>query len=550
MSLWKTILKNEIRRKTYLFRKHRKLFFILISTILLFWALYFGPMFFDIIIPELIKQFSETIEPMIINIIEYSFMMLFVLYIMYPIFTLYRKPEFGYNDILLGSPVKPGDIFIGEFLGQIPFYLLLILGVGPIINSLFLQLNPSLTLFHYIGVYILIFLLLIFGLLIGTIIAGWLERKLMRKNRKKSLKYSSIVLISFLLIIFFYIFHFLSNFITDHPEFKKLMIFYPSYWYSNILLYLINPLITETYILNIWLNIGLAIIIPLLLFYISYKKANTFYDIEQQSENLFINIKAEKKIYRFIRKITPHGYKSLTITQFKEFFRKKENIPKLIYVGTFTALLGLFILFSLESPLLDIGDTWIISPYVIQIFYFKYLLMMVICWMGGVIFSIFIGIYVLIGSRDIIFLYKKSVRGIKTLIYSFFYEMIYIIFFLDIILTIFFGIIFTLDFFSILTFFFLYPINTLTTLIQAIGIQCIRPLFDERGKNVYFNIYLIILLQVISLLIATFIIIPIIPNFIDHSLGLLYILLINIGISSAIAFLLLYLGIRKLNRLE
>ena len=550
MTLWKVILKNEIRRKTYLFRKNRKFFFILIYAIFLFWAIYLGPVFFDAIIPVIIKQFSEVFEPMVVNIIESSFMMLFLLYIMYPIFMLYRKSEIGYKDILLASPIKPGDIFIGEFLGQTPFYSLLILGIGPIISSLFLQVNPNLTIFHFISIYMMIFLLIIFGLLIGTTIANWLERKMMAKKRIKNLNYSLVVLLSFLLIIIFYVFHFIFNFISENPEFKRVMIFYPSYWYSNVLLYLINPLIVETYILNIWLNIGLAIIIPLLFFYISYKKANTIHIIDQQLGTVLINTRYDKKINRFLRKITPQRYKCLVDVQFKEFFRKKENIPKLIYVGAFTAILGLFIFFSLEEPLLAIGDIWLISPYVIQIFYFKYLLMMILSWMGGLIFGIFMGIYVLISSKDIIFLYKKSIRGIKALLYSFFYEMIYIIIFLDIFLIIFFSILFPLDLFSALTFFFLYPINTLTILIQAIGIQCIKPMFEERGKNIYFNIYLIILIQVISLLIATFSIISIIPDSIDHSLGLLYILLTNAGISAGIALLLLYLGIRKLNRLE
>ena len=86
--------------------------------------------------------------------------------------------------------------------------------------------------------------------------------------------------------------------------------------------------------------------------------------------------------------------------------------------------------------------------------------------------------------------------------------------------------------------------------MHAIGIQCIKPLFDERGKNVYFNIYLIILIQVISLFIAVSIIMPNIPFTFDHSLGLIYIMLINIGISLGFAILLLLLGVRKLNRIE
>ncbi|MHA2283882.1 MAG: hypothetical protein ACXAC5_23830 [Promethearchaeota archaeon] len=550
MSLWKIILKNEIRQKTYLFRKNRKLFLIVIYAIFLFWALYLGPILFDTIIPELLKDFSALIVPILSTLVEYSFMILFVLYIMYPIFMLYRKSEIGHKDIILASPVKPSDIFLGEFIGQLPFYFLFILGMGPLVNSLLLQLNPNLTILHHFVLYIIIFMLLIFGLLIGTIISNWLELKMVINNRSKNFSNSLFVLVSFLLIISFYVFHFLFDFIEHNPELKSWIAFYPSYWYSNILLYIIDPLLIESYILNIWASIGLAITIPLLIFYISYKKAKIFYDIEQQLSSNQKTVTREKKYYLFLRRITPHRYKGLTITQFKEFFRKKENFPKLLYIGAFTALLGLFVFLSLDKPLLDFEGYWIISPYIIRLFYFEYLLMMILSWIGGLIFGIFIGIYVLMGSKDLLFLYKKSLRGIKALIYSFFYAMLYIIIILDVVLTVFFSILFPLDFFVALTYFVLFPINSFIVLVQAIGFQCFKPLFEERGKNVYFNIYFIILLQVISLLISSSIIMPIIPITFDHSLGLIYILLINMGISSSIALLLLHLGIRKLNRLE
>lgn len=549
MSLWKVILKFEIRKKSYYIRKNRKLFFIIIFGIFLFWAIYLGPILFDALIPELLKEFSNMLIPILSTLVEYTFMILFLLYIMYPIFMLYRKSEIGHKDMVLSSPVKSSDIFIGEFLGQFPFYFLFILGMGPLINSILLQLNPNLTIFHHFAIYIITFTLLIFGLLIGTVIANWLENKMKIKNKSKGLSYSLLVLVSFLMIGSFYFFHFLFDFIDNNPELKDWIIFYPSYWYSNIILYIIDPVLVETYFLNIWASTGLAIIIPLLTFYISYKKANIFYDIENQISFSSFTIKQRKRSLQLLRRITPHGYEILIITQFKEFFRRKENIPKLIYIGAFSVLLGLFIFFSIDNPLLDSG-IWIISPYILRIFYFDYLLVMVLSWIGGLIFGIFIGIYVLMGSRNLIFLYKKSLRGIKTLIFSFLFMALYLILLLDIILTIFFSILFPLDFSSALTFFLVYLLNSLITLTQGIGFQCIKPLFDERGKNVYFNIYVIIFLQVISLLISSFLVMPIIPNPFDHSLGLVYILLINLVISSGIAGLLLSLGIRKLNRLE
>ena len=124
MALWKIVAKNEIRLKTFRVRKNRKIFFILIFTLLVAWAAFLGPVIFDEIIPELLKLYTDQFEALISLILEYSFMMLFVMYTIYPLFLLYRKIEIGVKDTIIASPIKPGDIFTGEFVGQLPFYFL------------------------------------------------------------------------------------------------------------------------------------------------------------------------------------------------------------------------------------------------------------------------------------------------------------------------------------------------------------------------------------------------------------------------------------------
>ena len=112
MSLWKVIAKNVIRLKTSRFRKNRKLLVIVIFSILLFWGIYLGPALFDAILPEMLKSFIEDYGSFIIPLIEYIFTSLFLMYVMYPLFILFRKPEIGNKEIILSSPVTPGDIFL------------------------------------------------------------------------------------------------------------------------------------------------------------------------------------------------------------------------------------------------------------------------------------------------------------------------------------------------------------------------------------------------------------------------------------------------------
>lgn len=551
MTLWFQIAKNEIRKKTYRFRKHRRLFLITLYAIFLFWAVYIGPTLFDLIIPELIKSFSAYFLTIISQVIEYSFMIFFLIFILYPLFLLYRKLEIEMKDVILASPAKPGDIFLGEFLGQLPFFILFILGVGPLVVSLLIQINPNMTIFHYVSFYLIFFSLIVFSLLIGYILANWLEHKFLLKKKSSVLKNLFFLILPFIVILMIYIFHWIFDIVNNNMQLKPWMSLFPSFWYSDIVLYLIDPLLTYQNFLTILIEIVLIISIPLILIYISYRKADLFYDLDYSTKEYAVKVNYEGKLSNLIKWMTLNKYKILVVTQFKEFIRKRENLNRLLYLIAINALFGVFILFSLENPLLLTKSfTFTDSSQIIQVFQFSYTVMLILSWVGGLTFGIFMGIYIFIDSKGILFVYKKSIRNVKALIVSFLYEMIYIIIFLDIILTIFFLIIFKLDFFNAIVFFATFIINSVLILSQAVGIQCIRPLFEEKGKFIYFNIYLIALLQIISFLISLLILIPNIPSSMNYSIGLIFVFLLYFGVSLGFAVILLTYGTKRLIRIE
>lgn len=550
MSLWKIIAKNEIRIKTAKFRSHRNLFFVIIYAIFIFWATFLGPVFFDAVFLDIIQTLSGVLEFVLLFVIESSLTIMFVMLILYPIFLLFRKSEIGVKDVILSSPVKSGDIFLGEFVGQLPFHFLIVLAIGPAVTSLLGQVNPQLTVLHYLIIYLVIFLMMNFSLIIGTILANWIEFKLSSSQKVKDSSNSVLLLLSFIVIISFYLFHYMFNIAYENPVLKNWMSIFPSFWYTNIILYLVNPLLIESYVINIWLSVGLAIGIPMVILYFSYKKAEKFYSIDLLAEKELLIVKTEGFILKIIKKMTLKKYKVLVVVQFKNFLRKKENITKLIYSVAFTGVLGLFIFLSLDSPITGIKEFPLFGIASIPVKYFDSLIMFIISWMGGLIFGMMMGICVIFNSKNILYLYKKSIRGVHASIFAFLYQMVFLILFYDIILTIFFTLLFALNIYIVGFFFCIYFIYCFIVLIQVVGLQCIRPFFDERGKQVYFKIYFIFILQFISLLISLFINIPLLPIVVDYSLGFLYILLTNIGISSIIAFLMLSIGIFKLNRID
>lgn len=550
MSLWKVVAKNAIRVKTSRFRKNRKLVFLVIFSILLFWGVYLGPALFDAILPEILKSFIDDYGSFIIPLIEYIFFSLFLIYVIYPLFILFRKTEIENKEIILSSPVTPGDIFLGEFLGRIPSYLLFLLGVGPFGIALVIQINPQINLFHHLIFYFSFFIMTIFGSLIGTIIANWVEFKFLNNRRLQQYRRIAMVILAIIIIVSFYMIHLIFESIIVYPEIKKFLIFYPSFWYSNIILYFVEPSFVKSYSLNIWGNLGLAIILPSLLLYISYKKARSFSNLKNMdiSDSRFI---VQEKIYhKLIRKITPEKYKELVLTQSKVFFRKKENTLKLVYISGILVVFGLLTSFSLSEGSTILEDFLSSFPIELQITISKHLMILVLSWTGGIIVGILLGMLVFIDSKDLLQIYQKSPMGVERLIFSYLLSQIFLILFLDFFITIFFTIVFQLEILYTLLFFITFLTNSVIILSHAVGIQCIRPLFDEKRKNMLFNNYMVIFLQIFSLYIALYIFIPLFPAIIDVVVGFFIIYIINLSISLIFGILMLHLGIQRLDKME
>ena len=155
-SLWRVIAKNEIRVRTSSFRNHRKLVFVLIYALLILWAFVIAPLIFDMFMPTLATQYSPIFKPVVAILIEMFMMILFLILVMYPLNNVYREMEVGFKESLLATPVKPNDIFLGEFLGKSPLYSMTILILAPIIVGL---INPliDLTVVQYIVIYSVVF---------------------------------------------------------------------------------------------------------------------------------------------------------------------------------------------------------------------------------------------------------------------------------------------------------------------------------------------------------------------------------------------------------
>lgn len=535
-SLWKIIAKNEIKLRTSSFRNHRKLFFATLYSILLLWAFVIAPILFDLFMPTLAIQYSSVFKPVVAILIESLMMMLFLFLVMYPLNNVYRKMEIGIKEALLATPVKSSDIFLGEFLGKFPIYTMAVLIFAPIVVGL---INPliDLTFIQYTAIYGCVFGSVYFANLVGSIIASWIEHKISKSEKARDLGKALIWVLTIVSVVIMYVVMFFLNELMAHPELKNWLAFYPSLWFSNIILYSIDPILLDTFILNIWVNLLLTISVPIATLYISYKKAESFYSLEGGGDMSSITVvEHENAFYVLVRKVSGRKWGGLIVMQLKRFFRKKANMGRMAYVFGLLGFISWFIS-NMASNMSDFFGFALATTIIIAI--------------GGGMGSILLGHLAFVDSKDLIWVYKRSPRGIKGLVYSYLLAMFIFNIFLATAITTLFSIFANLDIVRTVIFFGEFLAFSQISMCSAMGIQCISPAFGEKDSNMKGNAMISMLLfqpliflpVVLGIMLDMFLGLPReFMIFIMHGITFLY----NIGVS----FPLLYFGMKKLNKIE
>ncbi len=537
MALWTKIAKNEIRVRTSKFRKNRLAFFLVLYSFLIFWAFYLCPVIFDQFMPTLagMEEISTILIPSIAMIIEHLMMIFFIAIMIYPLNNIYRKAEIGFKEILLASPTNAGDIFLGEFFGKIPILFSFVFALTPIFVNM---LNPifSLSLIQTLTIYLCVFGLVFLAALIGSIIMSWLERKIAKSEKARDFAKALLILLSIGMVALIYSLQFGFQFILENPELKNYFMWYPSLWFSNIILYTFDPGLLNLYILNIWMSLALAILLPLLISYFSYKKADLFYTLEGGIEKVSSIIEKENLFYKFNRRLIGVKWEGLVITQFKEFFRKKENIMKLVYLSGITCVYGLIFSFSVSG-----ADNDFISG--------GFRLLMVV-FMGGLLYGLMLGNFIFVGSKDLLWVYKRSPRNVNSLVYSYIITMFIINTILALIVTVFFTILFEFNAFYVVVFLISYLSYGIIVLIEAIGIQGFSPAFEEKGKYMGLNMFKLMSIQMGVITGFIFLMIWLSEILPEITAWELMPTILFISIHLAIALPLFFTGLRHLKRIE
>jgi len=196
---WLVVAKNEYRIRLSRIRKIRPLFPYLTLGLLAVYVAFIAPSIVNLFIDDFLAFILSQVAIAMVPVIMF---MIFFYFIVLPITYTLKEVQTSQLEIFLAAPIKPSDVLLGEFLGVIPFYAIVITFIVGFFTAL---LNPvGLDLVQMVIVIIVFVVTLFSALWIGTVIAALLRTRLGKTARGKDIGRALALVIALPLIAMMY----------------------------------------------------------------------------------------------------------------------------------------------------------------------------------------------------------------------------------------------------------------------------------------------------------------------------------------------------------
>jgi len=529
---WLVVANNEYRIHTSRIRRVRRYFPYLVLIVLTIYVVFIAPAFVSLFIDEIQSFLSSQTAVTMMQILLF---MVFVYFIIIPITQTLREVQTQQLEIFLAAPIRPSDVLIGEFLGQIPLYTIFI---TVIIGFFTAALKPlGLDLLQTTIIIIIFIVTILSAIWVGTLIAALLRTKLGRTARGRDVGRALAMVIALPLVAMYYSMQFggLLEILTDPNTsgmIKTLLNLLPSSWGAELIMYFvqqpgnISSVLFETITRLIGLHAFLFGSI-----WLGSKAANRLYSLEPIS---FISprTKSDGSFYKAIRFLG--GSKSLgtvLVSVFKDYSRRLENLTNITYILGVIFLMAIFIMPTISA---DPGEV----PVALMIpqFIFPILVVMVT---GDVT----------VQGKENLFIYRKVPTGETKLVLS----------------TLLKGWILTLPIAGVVTLLMTFLNSEMSVLslsnlglmilyiagdvIYVLGLFLLNPVFSEKSVRLWLNVMISIFSSIGIFAVSMAIIM--IGGLSPELIGALQPLqLVQTTLIWTIGSILLFFGIRKLKRIE
>lgn len=394
---WLVIAKNEYRIRTSRIRRIRPYFPLIASGLIAVFTLIIAPAFIELFINDFLSLLLSQIAVTMMQVILF---LIFIYLIMIPISDTLREEQTRHLEVFLAAPMSPSDVLFGEFIGELPFYVIIIAVIAGAFSALLrpLQLHPL-----QFGIVILVFILIsLSALWIGTLIAALLRTRLGESTRGKDIGRALAMIVALPMVALIYAIQFggLFDALGDPMTggiVHSLLTILPSSWGAEIIAWVAtNPGNVEI----LTLDIG-GKLLGLILFLIGAlglgkRVATQAYSLEPTS---FISsiAKPDGRFYKTVKQVSGKGAFGVLVTSiFKDYSRRLENLSNITYMVGLLVLMNIFIVpnYRSDDPPMAL---------MMSLFIFPILVVMVV---GGVT----------VQGKESFFLFKKAPQGVERLI--------------------------------------------------------------------------------------------------------------------------------------
>ena len=533
---WLVVAKNQYRISTSAIRRIRAYFLYLATGLLAVYVVLIAP---AIVSPFIDDFLAFVITQAAVPLVQIILFMFFFFMILFPISDTLREPQTGQLEIFLAAPIKPSDVLLGEFLGKMPFYAIAIAVVTGTFTAFLTPLGLDIAqIAIIIAVFVITFLSAFW---IGVVIAAVLGTKLGKVARGKDLGRALAVVIVLPMIAVLYAImggglpEALINPGTSQMVRTALSVL-PSSWGAEIFVgFASNPgNIAAVGFETLTLFGGLLMFFVAAL-WVGTKVANRAYSLEP-SKFTSSRAKPDGFFYKAIRFVGGgRSFGTLLSSIFKDYSRRLENLSWIVYAVGLVALLRIFISDPSSEPVDQL------------VFLSEMAIPFLAAFVVGTVSR----------GKSTLFIFKKSPFGIdkfvKARLVQGWLVAVPIAAVLIAVITI---LLPQISLESLLINIVWGSLRTFALVAVVLGLAIINPIFAEesreRNMGIIINL-MVVLFATIGLDIGlrriglTFG--NIIPN-IDAFTAILYDHLLLTMIFSFVGILLLYIGIRKLDRIE
>ena len=521
---WLVVAKNEYRIHTSRIRSIRPYFPYLAIGLLAVFVLLLAPAIVSQLLDDPLAFIFSHIAIAMVQIILF---MIFVYFIIIPITYTLRDVQTSQLEIFLAAPIKPGDALLGEFLGVAPIYAIVVTLISGLFTAVLTPLGLD---FAQIAVIITTIVLTFFSALwIGTVLSALLRTRLGGSARAKDIGKALGMIIALPMIALMYaimgggLVEALADPATSGMVTTILGVL-PSSWGAEVIIGLASkPGNIAAVGFETMARFGGLAAFFVAILWLGAKAANRAYSLETTSFAESI-AKPDGAFYKTIKYLGGgRSFGTLLVSVFKDYSRRLENVSKIAYTTGLFVLVGLFLI-EPDDPEGSLVITQLILP----------------------LLAAFVTGEVTLRGKESLFIYKKTPSGIGRFIRARLLHGWLIVVPIAAVVT------------AVST--LISPQTTLTSLLAntglivltvaatvtfTLGLFLLNPAFSDKSGNYVLN------LMIIMQGWAGLALLPLLAFRRMLGLGLYEsVLYLTVPMSWTVGIVLLYLGRRRLSRLE